>query len=92
MNEYWVVSEKNTGRIIAHCGDERDAIMMLLLKSNRTYRKQKFLMDQVINVTSSGIKELPGQQGLPEAKISLQTVKEELNLPEGHQIPVSFNN
>lgn len=88
MNEYWVVSEKDTGRIIAHCGDERDAIMMLLLKSNRTCRKQKFILDQVITVTSSGIQELPGQLGLPEGKYSLPDTQEKISLPEGQEKPI----
>ncbi len=89
MNEYWVVIENTTGRIIAHCGDERDAIMMLLLKPNRTYRKQRFLIDYVIDVSSTGIKELPGQQGLPAAKNPLPQFQEDVFLPEGNQ--VSFN-
>ena len=88
MKDYWVVIEKSTGRVIAHCGEERDAVMMILFdKHNRIYRKQKFLMDRVINVSSSGIKELPGQQGLPSRKIeqlSPQTIK----LPEGQQEPI----
>ena len=29
MNEYWIVTENRTGKIIAHCGDINDAIMMV---------------------------------------------------------------
>jgi DNA polymerase II small subunit/DNA polymerase delta subunit B len=91
MNDYWVVSEKNTGRVIAHCGDERDAIMMLLLKDNRTYRKQKFILDQVITVTPTTDKQLPGQQGLPAAIEELPHVElqQQIWLPEGQGIPVN---
>jgi hypothetical protein len=89
MYDYWVVTEKSTGRVIAHCGDERDAIMMLLLdKTNsRTYRKQKFIMDQVIDITSAYDKQLPGQIGLPEGEVNqLQEFK--VKLPEGEGEPV----
>lgn len=93
MKDYWVVIEKSTGRVIAHCGEERDAVLMVSFDNhNRIYRKQKFLMDQVINVSSSGIKELPGQQGLPAAKINLPEEKEVFwcpELPEGTQIPLN---
>jgi len=54
MNEYWVVTENKTGRIIAHCGEINDAIMMVAFDSqNRTYSRHRFLMDQVITVTST---------------------------------------
>lgn len=89
MYDYWVVTEKSTGRVIAYCGDERDAIMMLLLdKTNsRTYRKQKFIMDQVIDITSAYDKQLPGQIGLPEGEVNqLQEFK--VKLPEGEGEPV----
>lgn len=92
MYEYWVVTEKNTGRVIAHCGEERDAILMLLLdkKHNRIYRKQKFILDQVITVTSTTDKQLPGQQGLPAAKEELPPVElqQQVWLPEGQGIPI----
>lgn len=89
MNDYWVVSEKSTGRVICHCGEEKDAIMMLMLGPNRVYRKQKFIVDQVINVTSSGIKELPGQQGLPAAKTPLPDLQQQIWLPESQAKPIN---
>ena len=90
MNDYWVVTEKSTGKVIAHCGEEKDAILMLILdKHNRIYRKQKFIMDQVINITSSGIKELPGQQGLPEGQ-PLVLEPEKIRLPEGEGKPINI--
>lgn len=90
MKDYWVVIEKSTGRVIAHCGEEKDAVLMVSFDNhNRIYRKQKFLMDQVINVTSSGIKELPGQQGLPAAKNPLPDLQQQVWLPEGKQSPIN---
>lgn len=80
MNDYWVVIDKQTGRTIAHCGEERDAIMMIILGTpDRIYRKQKFISDHIINVNSTGIKELGGQQGLPSSIPKLD-YNEQLNL------------
>ena len=90
MYDYWVVSEKNTGRVIAHCGDERDARMLFEFKPDkRTYRRQKFILDQVIDVSSTTDKQLPGQQGLPAAKEKLSSSYQELFLMEGKGIPVN---
>ena len=90
MNEYWVVIENTTGRIIAHCGEENDAILMVAFNPhNRVHRRQRFMMDYVIDVSSIGIKELPGQQGLPAAKNPLPQFHENIYLPAGSQ--VSFN-
>ena len=91
MTDYWVVTDKRTGRVICHCGEEQDAVRMTLFDHNRVYRKQKFIMDQVINITSSGIKELPGQQGLPAAKINLPEEREVFwwpKLAEDTKIPL----
>jgi len=90
MNDYWVVIKKSTGRVIAHCGEEADAIMMVSFDNhNRIYRKQKFIMDQVINITSSGIKELPGQQGLPEGQ-PFVLESEKIRLPKGEGKPINI--
>lgn len=90
MIDYWVVLQKTTGKVIVHCGEERDAIMMVSFDlQNRIYRKQKFIMDHVINVSSSKVKELPGQVGLPEAKTPLPPLQQETWLPEGKQIPLN---
>ena len=91
MNEYWVVTENKTGRIIAHCGEINDAIMMVAFDSqNRTYSRHRFLMDQVITVTSTTDKQLPGQIGLPAAQEELPFVElqQQIWLPEGQQEPV----
>ncbi len=89
MNDYWVVTENSTGKVIAHCGEEHDAMLMISFDvQNRTYRKQRFILDQVINVSSSGIKELSGQQGLPEAKIPLSNFQQQVCLPESQANPI----
>ena len=81
MNEYWIVTENRTGRVIAHCGDINDAIMMVAFDSaNRSYSRQRFILDQVITVSSTTDKQLPGQIGLPETQ--------DLYITEGQGEPV----
>jgi len=89
MYDYWVVTDKTTGRVICHCAAESDALMMVSFdKDKRTYRKQRFIMDQVIDITSETDKQLPGQQGLPPAKITIggQELAVQQSLPESELI------
>lgn len=90
MYDYWVVTEKSTGKVICHCGEEKDALMMMQFDPhNRSYRKQKFILDQVITVTSTTDKQLPGQIGLPSGKVNqLQEFK--VKLTEGQGNPVNI--
>lgn len=93
MYDYWVVVDRTTGRVIAHCGEEKDALMLVSFdKDKRTYRKQKFIVDQVITITSTTDKQLPGQKGLPAAKEELppMDLQQKAWLPEGKQIPIKF--
>jgi hypothetical protein len=92
MYDYWVVIDKTTGRVIAHCGEESDALMLISFDSSkRTYRKQKFIIDQVITITATMDKQLPGQQGLPAAKEKLPPIElhRQVWIPEGQGIPVN---
>ena len=69
MNEYWVVTENRTGRVICHCSDINDAMMMVSFDPDkRSYSRKRFILDQVITVTSTTNKQLPGQVGLPAAQ------------------------
>ena len=88
MNEYWIVKNHKTGRVIAHCGDINDAIMMVSFDPhNRSYSRHRFLSDQVIDVFSTTDKQLPGQIGLPSGKIEqLNSYMEKL--PEGVGDPI----
>jgi len=91
MNDYWVVTDKTTGKIIAHCGEETDALMMVgFCPHKRTYRKQRYILDQVIDVFSTVDNQLPGQVGLPPAKEALPPVEIQLKLvlPESELDPV----
>lgn len=88
MNDYWIVIEIRTGRVIAHCGEEKDAQMLVEFQpGKRSYSRNKILMDQVIDVTSITDKQLPGQQGLPAGKVE-QLHPQTIKLPEGQQEPV----
>ena len=81
MNEYWEVVSHWTGKVIAQCGQESDARMLCELSpKERIYRKARFIVDQVIDVTSTTDKQLPGQQGLPAAKIRLEDAQQQLEL------------
>ena len=88
MNEYWTVTENKTGRVICHCGDINDAMMMVAFDpENRSYSRHRFLMDQVIDVLSTTDKQLPGQQGLPAGKVEQLSPHRE-KLPEGQGEPI----
>lgn len=90
MNEYWIVTEKSTGKVIAHCGNLNDAILMVsFAPHNRIYGKQKLIMDQIIDVSSTTDKQLPGQLGLPSTKDYIFT-DEKLKLTEDKRIPLSI--
>ncbi len=81
MNEYWVVMNNKTGKVICHCSDVNDAIMMVSFEPDkRSYRRQRFVLDQVVDITSTTDKQLPGQIGLPAAQ--------DLYLSEGQGEPI----
>jgi hypothetical protein len=90
MNEYWIVTNNRTGKVICHCADINDAIMMVSFDpSNRSYSRHRFIMDQVIDVKSTTDKQLPGQIGLPEGQVSqLNSYKEKLPEAEGQPVLV----
>jgi len=91
MYDYWVVTNTRTGKIIAHCGEEIDAIMLVGFdKDKRSYRKQRFIMDQVITVTSTTDKQLPGQIGLPSGTYKMEE-KKIYSIEEGTSIPVTID-
>jgi len=49
--EYFSVIETKTGRKVADCGEEEDALMMVSFDpQNRTITKNKFLMGPVVDV------------------------------------------
>jgi hypothetical protein len=90
MNEYWTVTNNKTGKVISHCGDINDAIMMVGFDPhNRSYSRHRFIMDQVIDITSTTDKQLPGQIGLPAGKVDqLRPYVEKLSEGKGEPVIV----
>ena len=81
--EKYSVTERRTGRKICECSDEQDAIMLVKFdEHNRIYSLDKFILDQIIDVSSTTNKQLPGQQGLPEGQ-PFVLESEKIRLPEG---------
>lgn len=90
MNEYWIVTDSRTGKVLVHCGDINDAIMMVSFDPHyRSYSRHRFLMDQVVNVTSTTDKQLPGQQGLPAGRVEQLNPHRE-RLPEGQGVSLDI--
>ena len=88
MNEYWIVTNNRTGRVICQCADINDATMMVNFDPHyRSYSRHRLLLDQIVDVTSTTDKQLPGQVGLPAGKIN-QLNSHKIKLPEGQQEPV----
>ena len=91
MNEYWIVTNNQTGKIICNCADIKDAVMVVNFDPHRrSYSKKRLFVDQVIEVTSTTDKQLPGQMGLPAGKVNLLN-SYKIRLPEGQQEPFNIN-
>ena len=95
--DYFSVIETKTGRKIADCGEEADALLMVSFDPyNRTITRNKFMMGQVVDI------EMP--KALPTNEIAINTepykqhqeewMVEKINqlpqikLPEGEGQPV----
>ena len=84
---YYVVVDVNTGRNVCQCALLEDAQMMVALNSaNRAYRRVTPLNDQVIDITSTTDKALPGQLSLPLGTYKMEGQKI-YKLQENQQIP-----
>jgi hypothetical protein len=89
INTYFIIN-LNTGQKIAESGSLEDAKMMVNLDpANRGYRKNTLLLDQVIDITSTIDKQLPGQQGLPAGEVK-QLNPYQKRISEGQQQPVKI--
>jgi hypothetical protein len=91
MNEYYSVININTGKKVCECATLEDAQMVVGFDPvNRAYRRDRFILDQVIDVTSTTDKQLPGQLGLPEGKHPLPSIQEQILLPKSEAIPINI--
>jgi hypothetical protein len=78
--EYFSVIQTKTGRKIADCAEESDALMMVSFDpQNRTYTRNKFLMGPVVDI------EIPKQ--LPTSNVVVSDVKENGCAPRKEQLP-----
>ncbi len=91
MHDYYSIININTGQKVCECNTLEDAQMIVGLNPvNRAYRKDRFILDQVIDVTSTTDKQLPGQLGLPAAKYPLPPLQQEILLPESEAKPINI--
>jgi hypothetical protein len=90
--DYFSVINKNTGKKIADCGEEADALMLVSFDpQNRTITTNKFLMGQVVDVVMP--KALPTNEIVVNMDGGSWRVEEpeklpQIKLPEGQQEPV----
>ncbi len=69
----------------------KDAVMVVNFDPHRrSYSKKRLFADQVIDVTSTTDKQLPGQMGLPAGKVNLLNAYR-IKLPEGQEKPFIIN-
>jgi hypothetical protein len=91
--EYFSVIETKTGRKIADCGEEQDALMLVSFDpKNRTITKNKFLMGQVVDIEiqkvlpTSNLEKVYNDNNFTEYKKELK--QHYVSLPEGEGKPV----
>jgi hypothetical protein len=93
--EYFSVIETRTGRKIADCGEEKDALLMVSFDpKNRTITKNKFLMGPVVDIEIP--KQLPTTEVVVVHDVPAKKFDEywdnllpQIKLPEGQGIPVN---
>jgi hypothetical protein len=91
--EYFSVIETKTGRKIADCGEEEDALMIVSFDpQNRTITKNKFLMGQVVDIEvqktlpTTNIEKVYNNNNFTKNKKELK--QHYISLPGGEGIPV----
>jgi hypothetical protein len=98
--DYYSVINKNTGKKIADCAQQEDALMMVSLDpQNRVITKNKFLMGQVVDIvmpkelptSEISIDPKPYQEHQDEWMVEKINQLPQLKLPEGQQEPVIIN-
>jgi hypothetical protein len=81
MNGFYSVFASG-GKKIADCGSLQDATTLVAMKGDGHYYQFTPFPGDIIDVSSN--KQLPGQQGLPSAKIRLEDAQQQLELREGY--------
>jgi hypothetical protein len=86
--ERFSVTERRIGRRICECGNEQDAIMMVSLDPDyRSYSRDRFILDQIIDVSSTTNKQITGKEESPIEKVNV-IGPQKIKLPEGQGNPV----
>jgi hypothetical protein len=95
--DYYSVINKNTGKKIADCAQQEDALMMVSLDpQNRVITKNKFLMGQVVDIvmpkelptSEISIDPKPYQEHQDEWMVEKINQLPQLKLPDRQQEPV----
>jgi hypothetical protein len=98
--DYFSVIETRTGRKIADCAEEADALMMVSFDpQNRTITRNKFMMGQVVDIempkalptNEIAINTEPYKQHQEEWMVDKINQLPQIKLPEGQGIPVNVN-
>ena len=98
--DYFSVINKNTGKKIADCAQQEDALMMASLDpQNRVITKNKFLMGQVVDIvmpkelptSEISIDPKPYQEHQDEWMVEKINQLPQLKLPDRQQEPVIIN-
>ena len=98
--DYFSVINKNTGKKIADCAQQEDALMMVSLDpQNRVITKNKFLMGQVVDIvmpkelptSEISIDPKPYQEHQDEWMVEKINQLPQLKLPDRQQEPVIIN-
>jgi hypothetical protein len=86
--ERFSVTERRTGRRICECANEQDAIMMVSFNPDyRYYTRDRFILDQIIDVSSTTNKQITGKEESPIEKVNV-IGPQKIKLPEGQGNPV----
>ena len=81
MNGFYSVFNAS-GKKIADCGGLRDAVTLVGMRGEGHYYQFNPYPGEIVDVSSNN--QLPGQQGLPSAKIRLEDAQQQLELREGY--------
>jgi len=86
--ERFSVTERRTGRRICECANEQDAIMMVGFNPDyRYYTRDRFILDQIIDVSSTTNNQITGKEESPIEKVNV-IGPQKIKLPEGQGTPV----
>ena len=97
--DYYSVINKNTGKKIADCAKQEDALMLVSFDpQNRVITTNKFLMGQVVDVvmpkelptSEISIDPKPHQEHQDEWMVEKINQLPQIKLPEGQQEPFRF--